>query len=140
MYYYLIRCQIVRIKLFRKTIVSSSGPLNGLIVINFYTRMVVGHLKIELSIFSSLCKHNCFEFQCQVWDWLFKSCEVNGRILIRDVLISLKDVGECILTGDCKKLGVKLPAWSILQCLLRSAKSDSSGLMICMYLSTRTCP
>ncbi|XP_062107094.1 uncharacterized membrane protein At3g27390 [Humulus lupulus] len=66
----------------------------------------------------------------QVWDWLFKSCEVNGRILIHDGLINLKDIGECILTGDCKKLGVKLPAWSILQCLLRSAKSNSSGLMI----------
>ncbi|PON44235.1 Transmembrane protein [Parasponia andersonii] len=36
----------------------------------------------------------------QVWDWLFKSCEVNGRILIRDGVISLKDIGECILTAD----------------------------------------
>ncbi|KAF4360047.1 hypothetical protein G4B88_025808 [Cannabis sativa] len=71
-----------------------------------------------------------FFFCVHVWDWLFKSCEVNGRILIRDGLVSLKDIGECILTGDCKKLSVKLPAWSILQCLLRSAKCHSSGLMI----------
>lgn len=75
-----------------------------------------------------------FKFQYQVWDWLFKSCEVNGRILIRDGLVNLKDIEECILTGDCKKLGIKLPAWSILQCLLRSAKSDASGLLIGMYL------
>lgn len=74
-----------------------------------------------------------------MWDWLFKSCEVNGRILIRDGLISLKDIVECILTGDCKKLGVKLPAWSMLQCLLRSAKSNSSGLIICMYLELVHC-
>ncbi|XP_024028620.1 uncharacterized membrane protein At3g27390 [Morus notabilis] len=66
----------------------------------------------------------------QVWDWLFKSCEVNGRILIHDGLVILMDIEECILTGDCKKLGIKLPAWSILQCLLRSAKSDASGLLI----------
>nr|XP_023916901.1 uncharacterized membrane protein At3g27390-like isoform X3 [Quercus suber] len=63
----------------------------------------------------------------QVWDWLFKSCEVNGRILLRDGLITPKDIEECILKGNCKKLGIKLPAWSILQCLLASAKSNSSG-------------
>lgn len=70
----------------------------------------------------------------QVWDWLFKSCEVNGRILLRDGLIIVKDIEECILKGNCKKLAIQLPAWSILQCLLASAKSDSSGLVICMSL------
>ncbi|PHT42793.1 hypothetical protein CQW23_16818, partial [Capsicum baccatum] len=68
----------------------------------------------------------------QVWVWLFKSCEVNGRILLREDLIDVKDIEECIVKGDCKKLGIKLPAWTILQCLLASAKSDSSGLLICM--------
>ncbi|XP_044494303.1 uncharacterized membrane protein At3g27390 [Mangifera indica] len=66
----------------------------------------------------------------QMWDWLFKSCEVNGRILLREGLINIKDIEECIVRGNCKKLGIKLPAWSILQCLLASAKSDSSGLVI----------
>ncbi|XP_024960269.1 uncharacterized membrane protein At3g27390 isoform X2 [Cynara cardunculus var. scolymus] len=66
----------------------------------------------------------------QVWDWLFKSCEVNGRILLRDGLIDVKDIEECIVKGRCKKLDIKLPAWSILQCLLASAKSESSGLVI----------
>ncbi|KAL7185993.1 hypothetical protein ACSBR2_027862 [Camellia fascicularis] len=66
----------------------------------------------------------------QVWDWLFKSCEENGRILLREGLIDVKDLEECIAKGDCKKLGIKLPAWSILECLLASAKSDSSGLVI----------
>ncbi|KAL3502604.1 hypothetical protein ACH5RR_037053 [Cinchona calisaya] len=66
----------------------------------------------------------------QVWDWLFKSCEVNGRILLRDGLIDVKDIEECIVKGKCKKLGIKLPAWSILQCLLASSKSNSSGLVI----------
>ncbi|XP_025983241.1 uncharacterized membrane protein At3g27390 isoform X2 [Glycine max] len=66
----------------------------------------------------------------QVWDWLFKSCEVNGRILLRDGLVSVGEVEECILKGNCKKLSIKLPAWSLLQCLLTSAKSNSDGLVI----------
>ncbi|KAF7827013.1 putative membrane protein [Senna tora] len=36
----------------------------------------------------------------QVWDWLFKSCEINGRILLRDGLISVKDVEECLMKGN----------------------------------------
>ncbi|WJX33190.1 hypothetical protein P8452_21424 [Trifolium repens] len=66
----------------------------------------------------------------QVWDWLFKSCEVNGRIVLRDGLISVKEIEECISKGNCKKLSIKLPAWSLLQCLLTSAKSNSDGLVI----------
>ncbi|KAL5581671.1 hypothetical protein UlMin_014113 [Ulmus minor] len=66
----------------------------------------------------------------QVWDWLFKSCEVNGRILFQEGLIDMKDIEECILTGNCQKLGIKLPAWSLLQCLLTSAKFNSAGLVI----------
>ncbi|OVA05111.1 hypothetical protein BVC80_8899g14 [Macleaya cordata] len=66
----------------------------------------------------------------QVWDWLFRSCEVNGRILLREGLIDVKDIEECILKGKCKKLGIKLPAWCILQCLLSSVKSNSPGLLI----------
>ncbi|XWS31113.1 hypothetical protein CRYUN_Cryun23aG0049800 [Craigia yunnanensis] len=67
----------------------------------------------------------------QVWDWLFKLCEVNGRILLRDGLISIKDIEECIVKGKCRKVSIKLPAWSILQCLLASANCNSSGLMTC---------
>lgn len=66
----------------------------------------------------------------QVWDWLFKSCEINGRMLISEGLIDVKDIEECIVKGKCKKLGIKLPAWSILHCLLASAKSNSSGLVV----------
>lgn len=65
----------------------------------------------------------------QVWDWLFKSCEVNGRILLHDGLISIKEIEECIEKGNCRKLSIKLPAWCMLQCLLASAKRDSSGLV-----------
>ncbi|XP_057796706.1 uncharacterized membrane protein At3g27390 isoform X2 [Salvia miltiorrhiza] len=61
----------------------------------------------------------------QVWDWLFKSCEVNGKILLREGLIGAKDIQDCMVKGDCKKLGVELPAWCILQCLLTSANGGN---------------
>lgn len=92
--------------------------------------------------FYAIANKNCF-MDCgiivtmwQIWDWLFKSCEVNGRILLCEGLIDVKDLEECVLQGNYKKLGIKLPAWSILQCLLASAKSDSSGLVICTFLFT----
>lgn len=61
------------------------------------------------------------------------SCEVNGRLLLQDGLITTEDIEECILKGNCKKLSIKLPAWCILQCLLSSAKSNSPGLVICKF-------
>ncbi|XP_020082943.1 uncharacterized membrane protein At3g27390 [Ananas comosus] len=66
----------------------------------------------------------------QIWDWLFRSCEINGRILLNEGLIRVVDIEECIIEGKCKKLSIKLPAWSILQCLIRSAKCGSNGLLI----------
>ncbi|KAL3624633.1 hypothetical protein CASFOL_031301 [Castilleja foliolosa] len=66
----------------------------------------------------------------QVWDWLFKSCETNGKLLFQEGLINGKDIQDCMIKGNSKKLDVKLPAWSILQCLIRSAKSESSGLVL----------
>ncbi|KAL6596667.1 hypothetical protein ACP70R_047310 [Stipagrostis hirtigluma subsp. patula] len=66
----------------------------------------------------------------QIWDWFFRSCELNGRILLSEGLITAEDMEECITKGIGKKLSIKLPAWCILQCLIRSAKSDSHGLLI----------
>ncbi|PKA49174.1 putative membrane protein [Apostasia shenzhenica] len=66
----------------------------------------------------------------QIWDWLFKSCELNGRVLLKEGLISIEDIEDCIIQGKGNKLHIRLPAWCILQCLLRSAKSDADGLLI----------
>ncbi|GAB2275019.1 hypothetical protein Dimus_009787 [Dionaea muscipula] len=42
-----------------------------------------------------------------------------------------KGIEECIVKGDCKKLGIILPAWCILKCLLASSRSDDvAGLTI----------
>ncbi|XP_042413117.1 uncharacterized membrane protein At3g27390-like isoform X2 [Zingiber officinale] len=66
----------------------------------------------------------------QIWDWLFMSCEINGRILFGEGLITVEDIEECIVKGKCKKLSIRLPSWCILQCLLQSVKSDTYGLRI----------
>ncbi|VAI85367.1 unnamed protein product [Triticum turgidum subsp. durum] len=66
----------------------------------------------------------------QIWDWLFRSCEINGRILLSEGLISSEDIEEFITKGKGKKLSIKLPAWCILHCLIRSAKHDTHGLLI----------
>ncbi|KAK1291793.1 putative membrane protein [Acorus calamus] len=66
----------------------------------------------------------------QIWDWLFRSCELSGKFLLREGLIEVSDIQECLLKGKCKKLSIRLPAWCVLQCLLRSAKSDADGLLI----------
>lgn len=66
----------------------------------------------------------------QIWDWLFRSCEINGRILLSEGLISSEDIEEFITKGKGKKLSIKLPAWCILHCLIRSAKHDVHGLLI----------
>ncbi|KAF7094980.1 hypothetical protein CFC21_097238 [Triticum aestivum] len=66
----------------------------------------------------------------QIWDWLFRSCEINGRILLSEGLISSEDIEEFIAKGKGKKLSIKLPAWCILHCLIRSAKHDTHGLLI----------
>ncbi|KMS96457.1 hypothetical protein BVRB_9g225110 [Beta vulgaris subsp. vulgaris] len=63
-------------------------------------------------------------------DWLFKSCEVNGRKLLHEGLINVQDIRDCVVKGDCKKLGTALPAWCLMRCLLVSAKSDSPGLVV----------
>nr|GEX91435.1 hypothetical protein [Tanacetum cinerariifolium] len=49
-----------------------------------------------------------------------------------------KDIKECIVKARCKKLAIKLPMWSILQCLLALAKSESSSLVIYEMELTRT--
>ncbi|KAM3189181.1 hypothetical protein ACQJBY_067856 [Aegilops geniculata] len=66
----------------------------------------------------------------QIWDWLFRSCEINGRILLSEGLISSEDIEEFVTKGKGKKLSIKLPAWCILHCLIRSAKHDTHGLLI----------
>ncbi|PWZ16546.1 putative membrane protein [Zea mays] len=75
----------------------------------------------------------------QIWDWFFRSCELNGRILVSEGLITAQDMEQYITNnGKCKKLDTKLPCWCIFQCLLRSANSDSDGLVISDHVQVTT--
>ncbi|CAN6479673.1 unnamed protein product [Victoria cruziana] len=68
----------------------------------------------------------------QLWDWLFRSCEANGRMLVQNDLITVQDIEEYLRKGKGKKLTIRLPSYCIMQCLLRSAKSNTSGLLLSM--------
>jgi len=65
-----------------------------------------------------------------IWDHLFESSERIGRILVEDNVIEPSDIEEWNRTGKCKILSVGLPAYCILQNLLRSANSDSAGFLL----------
>lgn len=66
----------------------------------------------------------------QMWDLLFESYESYGRTLVEDNVIKLSDIETWNHTAKCKILSVGLPAYSILQSLLRSAEFDSAGFLL----------
>ncbi|KAH9318487.1 hypothetical protein KI387_020256, partial [Taxus chinensis] len=65
----------------------------------------------------------------QVWEHLFESCELNGRALIEENIVKLSDIEEWNRMGKCNVLSAGLPAYCILQNLLRSAKYNSGGFL-----------
>lgn len=65
----------------------------------------------------------------QMWDNLFESYECNGKTLVEENVIKISDIEEWNRTAKCKILSVGLPAYSILQNLICSAKNDSAGFM-----------
>lgn len=88
------------------------------------------HMKLEPTQSRTLKKAIQQLQPIQIWDWLFRSCEHNGKILLDEGLITIEDIEESFSKGISKKLSIRLPAWCILQCLLCSAKTDGSGLLI----------
>ncbi|KAF4385831.1 hypothetical protein F8388_010387 [Cannabis sativa] len=66
----------------------------------------------------------------ELLDSLFKECRHHGEILFSDGVITLKDVEEARSSKDSRIIGVGLPAYCLLQTLLRSAKSNSVGLLL----------
>ncbi|GAB4825345.1 hypothetical protein Ancab_008217 [Ancistrocladus abbreviatus] len=47
----------------------------------------------------------------QVLDWLFKTCEANGRILLQDGLIDVKDIEECVAKGNFDEVELQRSNW-----------------------------
>ncbi|PON95235.1 Transmembrane protein [Trema orientale] len=65
----------------------------------------------------------------ELLDSLFQECQHHGEILVSEGLITLKDI-EDAGSKDSRVIGIGLPAYCLLQTLLRSAKANSVGLLL----------
>lgn len=64
-------------------------------------------------------------------DSLFKECQRHGEIMVSEGIITLKDIENAKSSKDSGKIiSTGLPAYCILQGLLRSAKANSAGILL----------
>ncbi|XP_059670043.1 uncharacterized membrane protein At3g27390-like isoform X1 [Cornus florida] len=64
-------------------------------------------------------------------DSLFKECQHQGEIMASEGLITLKDIEDAKSSKDSGRvISVGLPAYCLLQMLLRSANANSAGLLL----------
>lgn len=67
----------------------------------------------------------------ELLDGLLKICQENGETLVREGLIKLKDIEDAKSNKDeGKVISIGLPAYSLLQMLLHSAKANSVGILL----------
>lgn len=69
----------------------------------------------------------------QIWDNMFKTCELYGKTLIQEEAITLGDLEEWLRSSNSAKgkiIGVGLPAYSLLKNLIRSGRAGVSGLLL----------
>lgn len=67
----------------------------------------------------------------KVLEYLFKECERHGERLVSEEIITRKDIDDCLKgKDDSKIIGIGLPAYCILQSLLRSIDENSDGLLL----------
>lgn len=76
---------------------------------------------------------NCSTF-VQLLEHLFRECKQHGEALVAEGIITHKDVEDCKAgKSDRNIISIGLPAYCILQALLRSAKADSDGLLLSKF-------
>ena len=62
---------------------------------------------------------------------VFKECHRHGEVLLSEGIISVKDIEDAKSGKDNQGvISIGLPAYSILQMLIYSAKADSNGLLL----------
>ncbi|XP_038889221.1 uncharacterized membrane protein At3g27390-like [Benincasa hispida] len=66
----------------------------------------------------------------ELLDRLFKECKRQGEIVVSNGLITLEDIEHARSNNDITVISIGLPAYCILQTILRSAKADSTGLLL----------
>ncbi|KAL4017749.1 hypothetical protein IC575_021314 [Cucumis melo] len=66
----------------------------------------------------------------ELLDRLFNECKRQGEIVVSNGLITLEDIEHAKSNNDITVISIGLPAYCILQTILRSAKADSAGLLL----------
>lgn len=66
----------------------------------------------------------------ELLDDLFKACKRYGEVMVSDGLITLQDLEDSKSTNGSRVISIGLPAYSLLQSLLRSVKADSTGILV----------
>ncbi|XP_045795334.1 uncharacterized membrane protein At3g27390-like [Trifolium pratense] len=80
---------------------------------------------------SSSIKNNIVELKSlELLDGLFKECWIVGEKMISEGLITGKDIEEAKSGKGSNVISIGLPAYCLLQGLLRSAKVNSMGILI----------
>ncbi|CAN6562985.1 unnamed protein product [Malus baccata var. baccata] len=69
----------------------------------------------------------------QIWENMMRSCELRGKALLDDNVITTTDLDEWLKaknSNEASIIGVGLPSYSFLQTLLCSIRSNSDGLLL----------
>ncbi|EXC31402.1 hypothetical protein L484_017685 [Morus notabilis] len=66
----------------------------------------------------------------ELLDSLFKECEHYGELLVSEGLISLQDIEDAKSGKGSSIIGTGLPAYCLLQTLIRSSKANSGGILL----------
>ncbi|KAL1172958.1 hypothetical protein V6Z11_A05G383200 [Gossypium hirsutum] len=66
----------------------------------------------------------------ELLEGLFKECWRHGEKMVSERLITSKDIEEAKLTKGSRVIGIGLPAYCLLQTLLRSVNSNRSGILL----------
>ncbi|KAF7809821.1 putative membrane protein [Senna tora] len=73
------------------------------------------------------------EKSSHIWENMMRSCEIRGKELLDGNVLKAEDLYEWLKdknSDEAKVIGVGLPCYSLLQTLVFSIKSNSSGLLL----------
>lgn len=66
----------------------------------------------------------------QLLERLFKECQRHGEIWVSEGLITAKDIEDAKSNSGSQVVSIGLPAYCLLQALLRSAMANSPGILL----------
>lgn len=106
--------------LYRKKKVSSetASRVNSMLGSTSFRNPISGSLLLELKPFELL-------------DDLLQRCRLQGEAMVSEGLITLKDIEDAKSKKDtCEVISIGLPAYCLLQPLLRSVKANCAGILL----------